>query len=95
MQTITKRSRLTVNKREQELKQAIVLCFSLVEDAETQRVDVRELANRSRLSTHTIYRLMHGKVSRNTRVGTLQALGYACGLRMSFEETGVALYLHE
>jgi DNA-binding Xre family transcriptional regulator len=74
--------------------QAVVaLCFANVE--KDGRVDVKEIANRRRLSVQTIYNLRNGGVSLFTRIGTLDALCRACGFEFGVRKTGVFIYLAE
>lgn len=93
MKTVTRHRRLTERARLEEIQTAVALCFATAE--EDGKVDYRDIANRSRLSLATIYRLRDGNFTLNMRIRTLQALGYATGFRLDLTDNGVGMYLAE
>jgi hypothetical protein len=74
--------RMTSKRRLDELKSFIALCFAVMEEP-----DLKEIANKSGLSLSTVRRLSYGQLTLKTHFGTVQAMGYAAGLRLELTPT--------
>lgn len=79
---------LTRGQRLAELKTFVQLCFNVIDEP-----DFKELANRTGLCVSTIERLARGEATLLTRFGTVQAIGYAAGLRLEWEKSKVRICL--
>lgn len=74
--------RLSRKDREEELKALVQVCFLLLHDYTQAQV-----AYETGLCPATISRLSRGNVSLATNWGTIEALGYAAGLQISWTDT--------
>lgn len=83
-----KSQRLTVGQRYKELTSFVDLCFANFEPVD-HNLDYKEIANATGLSLATIYRLAYHQFSLAVHFGTIQALGYAAGLRLELTESNV------
>lgn len=83
---------LSYTARERSLLLAIQLCFGMVTNEE-DKVDCKDIANRSLLSLSTIQRLRRGGGSLRCRFNTIESLGRACGVELTLTPTGTQLYL--
>lgn len=80
--------RLTPEMRLAELKAFVSLVFAMTSD-----ISHAELAERSTISLHTIYRLWHGEFTLAMRVNTLQCLAYAAGMELHITDSDVRVTL--
>lgn len=89
MKTVKKQVRgLSRKQRLEELRAFVALCLASLED-----YDLKEVSNMTHLSLATIYRLHSGQVSLCTHYGTLQALGYAAKLRLTWDDMEIRIAL--
>ena len=91
--TIVKHSvrRMTKKQRLGELKTFVNICFAILEE----KLDYKEICNKTHLSLSTIMRLATNEFSLCVRFGTIQALGYAAGLKFTSTETGYTVAIVE
>lgn len=87
-----KSQRLTAGQRYKELTYFVDLCFASFEPV-GKRLDYKEIANATGLSLRTIRRLVHHDFTLAVRYGTIQALGYAAGLRLELTESKARVVL--
>jgi len=80
--TITERGRLA------EVRTCVQLCLDAMGTDHCG-----DIARRTGLCYTTIRNMFLGKVSLDTHIGTIQALGYAAGLRIEMGETKIRLSL--
>ena len=78
---------LTRAARLKDLNAFLGICFGLLDE------DLREVANLTRLHPSTIYRLRGGDATLGCRFGTIDAIGRAAGLAMTWTETGITVRL--
>lgn len=90
--TVTKHGKkvrgMTVKERVEEIQAFCQLCFSTMDEE-----DVKEICNTTGLCVSTIYRLQRGEVSLATHIGTIQAIGWAAGLKLELTETEARVML--
>ena len=83
--------RLTKKQRLDELKTFVNICFAILEEG----LDYKEICNKTHLSMSTIIRLATNDFSLCVKFGTIQALGYAAGLKLTYTETGYTVAIVE
>lgn len=80
---MSSRSRvISMSDRIKEVYAFVDLCFASLDEP-----DLKEIANQTRLSVSTLYRLRSHEFTLCTRIGTIQSLGYAAGFRMEWHGT--------
>ena len=79
--TKTKTKKLTPSKLDSEIKSFVSLCFMMLSEHSQ-----KQIAERTTLAVGTVRYLFNGRVSHRTRVGAVQKLGYAAGLKLELTE---------
>jgi hypothetical protein len=64
------------------------MCFVLMEGT-----SFHDIADMTGLHVSTIFRLARGPISLRMHFGTVQALGYAAGVRLEAKNHGLAIHL--
>jgi len=85
MKTKVQVQRISSKMRLTDLKAFVNLCFGCLEN-DDETVDLKEIANKTRLSLTTIWRLRTNQFTLAVRYDTIQRLGYSAGLKLTYEE---------
>lgn len=80
--------KMSLRERTSQLRSYVDLCFGLLSDRSTA-----EIAELSGLCASTVYRLSKGEGTLLCRYGTIQAIGLAAGLQITFTENNTQLKL--
>lgn len=71
---------MSEKKKLDELRTFIQLCFTMLEGK-----SLKEVSKATGLSLSTIYRLWYGQFSLDIRYRTVQAMGHAAGLELTWK----------
>jgi len=77
---------MSERQRISERKAFVEICFRLIEAD-----SVRDVARQTNLSESTIRRLIKGKITRRTWLGTVEKLGEAAGIRLNTDKDNLTV----